>query len=216
MKQKIVQPKALDREKRESKNIKTSMERQRQHDNAFEKNLATERSRDDQLYADKDKFVTAAYKRKLAEQEKWMEEERLRELKEEKEDVTKKSDLSDFYFNIGKNAALVAKDIAAKKQGKQEKQAEFRKLENLDDPVAGETSDKNHAFSGPKFVLKSSSVKEAHLNETSPPRSSEPLDPKPVSDKPVSGTSILKEKLQLNNHRSVNQITIIIKEIKMH
>ena len=32
-------------------------------------------------------------------------------------------------------------------------------------------------------------MKEAHLNETSPPRSSEPLDPKPVSDKPVSGTS---------------------------
>uniref|UniRef100_A0A6N2M6W3 Nuclear speckle splicing regulatory protein 1 N-terminal domain-containing protein n=1 Tax=Salix viminalis TaxID=40686 RepID=A0A6N2M6W3_SALVM len=37
-------------------------------------------------YFDKDKFVTAAYKRKLAEQEKWMEEERLRELREEKED----------------------------------------------------------------------------------------------------------------------------------
>ncbi|KAG6778189.1 hypothetical protein POTOM_018042 [Populus tomentosa] len=117
------------------------------------------RSRDDHLYADKDKFVTAAYKRKLAEQEKWMAEERLRELKEEKE------------------------DLVARKQGKQEKQAEFRKLENLDDQVADETSDRNHALSDPKFVSKSSSVEDARLNETSPPRSSEPLDPKPVSDK---------------------------------
>jgi coiled-coil domain-containing protein 55 len=122
-----------------------------------------------------------------------------------------------FISTLEKMLHLVQKThIVAKKQGKQEKQAEFRKLGNLDGQVAGETSDRNHAFSGPKFVLKSSSVKEAHLNETSPPRSSEPLDPKPVSDKPVSGTSTLKEKLQLNNHRPVNQITIIIKEIKMH
>uniref|UniRef100_A0A6N2LX15 Nuclear speckle splicing regulatory protein 1 N-terminal domain-containing protein n=1 Tax=Salix viminalis TaxID=40686 RepID=A0A6N2LX15_SALVM len=91
MKQKIAQPKALDRQKRESKYIKTLMgkaeERKRQHDVIFEKNLAKERIKDDHLFADKDKFVTAAYKRKLAEQEKWMEEERLRELREEKEDV---------------------------------------------------------------------------------------------------------------------------------
>lgn len=75
----------------QSKYIKTLMgkaeERKRQHDVIFEKNLAKERSKEDHLFADKDKFVTAAYKRKLAEQEKWMEEERLRELREQKDDV---------------------------------------------------------------------------------------------------------------------------------
>ncbi|KAJ6759919.1 COILED-COIL PROTEIN (DUF2040)-RELATED [Salix purpurea] len=190
MKQKIAQPKALDRQKRESKYIKTLMgkaeERKRQHDVIFEKNLAKERIKDDHLFADKDKFVTAAYKRKLAEQEKWMEEERLRELREEKEDVTKKSDLSDFYFNLGKNVALGAKDLLAKKQEKQDNQTEFKKP---DDKVAGETSARNDALTDSKFALDSSSVKEAHQKETSPPRSSEPLDPEPVSNKPISGTS---------------------------
>ncbi|KAH8497817.1 hypothetical protein Peur_073082 [Populus x canadensis] len=194
MKQKIAQPKALDRQKRESKYIKTLMgkaeERKRQHDVIFEKNLAKERSKEDHLFADKDKFVTAAYKRKLAEQEKWMEEERLRELREEKEDVTKKSDLSDFYFNLGKNVALGAKDLLSKKQEKQDKQTESRKPEKPYDKVAGETSDRNHALTDSKFALDSSSVKEAHQKETSPPRrSSEPLDPEPVSDEPISGTS---------------------------
>ncbi|KAJ6906704.1 hypothetical protein NC652_024195 [Populus alba x Populus x berolinensis] len=185
---------AKNKSLKDSKYIKTLMgkaeERKRQHDVIFEKNLAKERSKEDHLFADKDKFVTAAYKRKLAEQEKWMEEERLRELREQKEDVTKKSDLSDFYFNLGKNVALGAKDLLSKKQEKQDKQSEFRKPEKPYDEVAGETSDRNHAPTDSKFALDSSSVKEAHQKETSPPRrSSEPLDPEPVSDKPVSGTS---------------------------
>lgn len=104
--------------------------------------------------------------------------------------VTKKSDLSDFYFNLGKNVALGAKDLLSKKQEKQDKQTEFRKPEKPYDKVAGETSDRNHAPTDSKFALDSSSVKEAHQKEASPPRrSSEPLDPEPVSDKPVSGTS---------------------------
>lgn len=67
--------------------IKKAEERQREHEIVYERKIAKERSIDDHLYADKDKFVTSAYKKKLAEQAKWMEEERLRELREEKEDV---------------------------------------------------------------------------------------------------------------------------------
>lgn len=40
------------------------------------------------MFADKDKYVTEAYRRKLAEREKQMELERLRELQEEREDVS--------------------------------------------------------------------------------------------------------------------------------
>lgn len=61
--------------------------REREHEIVYERKLAKERSKEDHLYADKDKYVTSAYKKKLAEQQKWMEEERLRELREEKEDV---------------------------------------------------------------------------------------------------------------------------------
>lgn len=62
-------------------------EREQYREVVFERKIAKERSKDDHLYADKDKFVTGAYKRKLAEQAKWMEEERKRELREAKEDV---------------------------------------------------------------------------------------------------------------------------------
>lgn len=53
----------------------------------YDRKLAKERSKEDHLYADKDKFVTSAYKKKLAEQAKWVEEEHLRQLREEQEDV---------------------------------------------------------------------------------------------------------------------------------
>ena len=67
--------------------MKKAQEREREQEIIYERKLAKERSKDDHLYAGKDKFVTGAYKKKLAEQAKWMEEERLRQLREEKEDV---------------------------------------------------------------------------------------------------------------------------------
>lgn len=67
--------------------MKKAQEREREQEIIYERKLAKERSKDDHLYAGKDKFVTSAYKKKLAEQAKWMEEERLRQLREEKEDV---------------------------------------------------------------------------------------------------------------------------------
>lgn len=63
-------------------------QREREHEITYERKLAKERSKEEHLYSDKDKFVTGAYKRKLAEQAKWMEEERLREMREEKDDVS--------------------------------------------------------------------------------------------------------------------------------
>ena len=38
-----------------------------------------EREKEDHLYGDKDKFVTAAYRAKLEEDAKWIKEEKLRE-----------------------------------------------------------------------------------------------------------------------------------------
>lgn len=62
--------------------------REREQEIVYERKLAKERSEDEHLYADKDKFLTSAYKKKLAEQAKWVEEERLRELREQKDDVS--------------------------------------------------------------------------------------------------------------------------------
>lgn len=77
----LLQPKYIE------KLLKKAEQRQREQEIVYERKLAKERSTEDHLYADKDKFVTRAYKKKLAEQAKWMEEERLRQIREEKDDV---------------------------------------------------------------------------------------------------------------------------------
>ena len=68
--------------------IKKAEKRKWEQEIVYERKLVKERNKEDHLYADKDKFVTSAYKKKLAEQAKWMEEERLRQLREEKDNVS--------------------------------------------------------------------------------------------------------------------------------
>ncbi|XP_023873045.1 uncharacterized protein LOC111985623 [Quercus suber] len=91
MKQKAIQPRVQDRQDRMPTYIQLlkekTKEREKYREVVYERKIAKERSQDDHLYADKDKFVTSAYKKKLEEQKKWMEEERLRELREAQDDV---------------------------------------------------------------------------------------------------------------------------------
>ncbi|CAA0836003.1 Coiled-coil domain-containing protein 55 (DUF2040 [Striga hermonthica] len=126
MKEKQVRPIEQDRQDRKPRYIQALLDkakqREKEHEIIYERKLAKERSKDEDLYADKDKFVTSAYKKKLAEQAKWLEEERLRELREEKEDVTKKTDISDFYFNLGKNVAYGARQVDSRIPEKQPKE----------------------------------------------------------------------------------------------
>lgn len=67
--------------------IETVKKRAREHDVSYEGKLLKERSKDDFFYEDKEKFITSAYMQRLVEREKWLEEERLRGLSEEKDDV---------------------------------------------------------------------------------------------------------------------------------
>ncbi|GAV58945.1 DUF2040 domain-containing protein [Cephalotus follicularis] len=196
MKQKIVKPRVVDRQEKKPKYIQTLIkkaeERQREHEIVYEKKLAKERSKEDHLYADKDKYVTSAYKKKLAEQAKWMEEERLRQLREDKDDVTKKSDLSDFYFNLGRNVAFGAREVESRKA---EKQAETKRPEKEGD--ARETGEASKADASNKGRLSmdsnsasdTSRVKEGNQSEsnTLSKRSFE-SDSKLVSNEPVTET----------------------------
>lgn len=68
--------------------MEKAKQREREHEIVYERKLLKERSKDDHLFADKEKFVTSAYKKKLAEQAKWLDEERLRQIREERDDVS--------------------------------------------------------------------------------------------------------------------------------
>lgn len=175
MKQKAVRPLAKDREERKPKYIQAIMNstkvRARESEIAYERKLAKERSKEDHLYEGKDKFVTSAYKKKLAEQAKWLEEERLRQLREEKDDITKKGDMSDFYFNLSKNVAFGAGEDELRK--KHEKRQEEERIP---------TSERSHPSTG--MHLDSSSRQQGHQSEMSaPPKErSESVEAIPVSE----------------------------------
>lgn len=56
--------------------MSTSKMRKLERDRVYEKKLLKERKEEDEQFGDKPKFMTAAYKKKLQEDEKWEYEER--------------------------------------------------------------------------------------------------------------------------------------------
>jgi coiled-coil domain-containing protein 55 len=56
------------------------------------------------LFGDKDKFVTAAYKKKLEEDQKWLAEEKIREARDAKNDALKAGHMGNFYRCISPRA----------------------------------------------------------------------------------------------------------------
>ncbi|CAL9234488.1 unnamed protein product [Arabidopsis halleri] len=135
IKHEAVLPRMQDRKEHKPRYIhhimKQAERRGKEHEIVYERKLEKERAKDEHLFSDKEKFVTGPFKRKLEEQKKWRAEERLRELQEERDDVTKKNDLSDFYFNIGKNVAFGARDIEARDAERLEELRKADKLEEL-------------------------------------------------------------------------------------
>ncbi|CAN6235078.1 unnamed protein product [Urochloa humidicola] len=173
MKEKEARPKMQDKVVRESKYIaqlkQKAEQRKREQDIIYERKLQKERSKEDHLFGDKDKFVTSAYRKKLEEQQKWLEEERMRQLREEREDVTKKKDLSDFYFGLEKNVAF-----GARMHGNA-KHADPQKSDNKPEDTKSSSLDAEISEPSPKR-RRESSVEPERANSVEEPSSSRPKD----------------------------------------
>jgi hypothetical protein len=92
--------------------LKASEKRKRERDFVHERKVAKEQAAEEEEDADlhgKEKFVTAAYRRKLEERQLWKAAEDKRELHEENQDVTKKTGqaaMASFYGNLNRNVAM--------------------------------------------------------------------------------------------------------------
>jgi hypothetical protein len=87
---------------------KRKKERDYVHERKVAKEIAAEEEEDSDLHG-KEKFVTAAYKRKLEERKLWKSAEEVQEREEEKQDVTKKTGegaMASFYGNLNKNVSM--------------------------------------------------------------------------------------------------------------
>ncbi|KAJ1625882.1 coiled-coil domain-containing protein 55-domain containing protein [Pavlovales sp. CCMP2436] len=80
--------------------IEAAKQRTVENDRVFERKLLKEQKVDAELYTDKEKFVTGAYRAKLAERAAHDVELRKEAAIEAKEDVTKRRDLADFHRNL--------------------------------------------------------------------------------------------------------------------
>lgn len=83
--------------------------RERENDRIRERRLLKERQVEDELYGEKEKFVTSAYKQKLIQQQYWEDEDERMDAIEAAQDVTKRGVMAmgSFYQNLNtKNIAM--------------------------------------------------------------------------------------------------------------
>lgn len=82
--------------------LKTSERRKKEQEHRIERMVQKEREAEGEMYADKESFVTSAYKAKLEEFKKMEEEEARMSRLEAIGDVTKQADISGFYRHLYK------------------------------------------------------------------------------------------------------------------
>lgn len=83
--------------------LQSAQQRQREREMAMERKIAKEQAEEEDDYRDKQKFVTAGYKRKLEERQLWQAEQ---ERQEEAAGDVNKSGMAGFFGNLNRNVAL--------------------------------------------------------------------------------------------------------------
>ncbi|ETW09670.1 hypothetical protein H310_00185 [Aphanomyces invadans] len=87
--------------------------REVEHDRIRERRLLKEREEDDALHGDKEKFITASYKRKLMESKRWEQEDARLAAIEAANDVTKREHgMAGFYANLLTNNIAMGGDVS--------------------------------------------------------------------------------------------------------
>ncbi len=91
--------------------MEAAKKRKHERDIVYEKKIAREQALEEteQDFRGKEKFVTAAYRKKLEERELWLAQDEQQRREDEENDVTKKGGglgMATFYGSLNKNTAL--------------------------------------------------------------------------------------------------------------
>lgn len=166
MQEQKVRPAMQEKIERKSRYIEAlkdkAVQREREQNVVYERRLAKERSAEDHLFGDKEKFVTAAYKQKLEEEKRWLAEEKLREAQEQKNDVVKKGHMGDFYRNILKTndvrTGLKKPEQESKKRAPSIEAAQLADAAQSTDAAATAAADRDPGRSGQAATLASAAA----------------------------------------------------------
>ncbi|RNA07189.1 nuclear speckle splicing regulatory 1 [Brachionus plicatilis] len=127
-----INPKAKNSESKEPKYIvgimKAAAKRKMEFERVQDRKIQKEREEEGDLWADKEVFVTAAYRQKMEERQKIEEEERRQEQIENLLDVRKQKDLSGFYFSLLK---MKTGEWVIEEEAEKEKRLEKERLESV-------------------------------------------------------------------------------------
>ncbi|XP_067931281.1 nuclear speckle splicing regulatory protein 1-like [Watersipora subatra] len=96
--------------------MKAAEKRTKEHERRAEKKVQKEREAEGDEFADKEKFVTSAYKKKMAEMQALDAEEKRKEALEAAMDVTKQADMTGFYRNLYKQEMGTGPDYEVKQE----------------------------------------------------------------------------------------------------
>ena len=86
--------------------------REMENEKLFERKLVKEAEAEAHLYGDKEKFMTSAYRKKLEAREEYEAELKRQEVEEQRNDVTKRGDLTQFYSSLLHNTLAPEKQPA--------------------------------------------------------------------------------------------------------
>lgn len=98
--------------------MKAAAKRQMEYEKIQERKIQKEREEEGDLWADKEVFVTAAYRQRIEERERLEAEERNQDAVEALLDVRKQKDLSGFYSNLLK---MKTGELVVEEEGEKEK-----------------------------------------------------------------------------------------------
>ncbi len=137
--EKTKEAKEKDRKPRYITNLLKHAEvRQKEYERRVERQVQKEREAEGDQFADKEKFVTSAYRKKMEEMEKLEEEERKRDAIESVLDVTKQKDMSGFYRHIYRQTMGEEKGQSSKVKDEPEEEQD---QEAADSPVEKDSVD---------------------------------------------------------------------------
>jgi coiled-coil domain-containing protein 55 len=175
-------------EKKQPKYISTLLQqakiREVENERIRERRLLHERKADDALYGDKEKLISASYKRKLQELQRWDAEDARLAALEDHEDVTKQGEhaMAGFYANLNKNIAMGGSTTNARS-------AYTAKAANIGDEPAG--SEREHL---PEREREEPEAREAQ--DEPAPKKSRSRDP-PAEERPSAARDASPERKEV-------------------
>ena len=90
--------------------LKNAQEREREREIIYERKVLREQKAEEENedFKGKEKFMTSAYRKKMEERQQWERREKMREIEEQVNDVTKRgsSAMASFYGNFNRNVAV--------------------------------------------------------------------------------------------------------------